>query len=324
MEVANPGRRHSLGLLALEHLIPYLEEIKGVKLIKNVSRYFGAAVIAMLFSATSANALTIVLGHVNESSYEATAVVIQTILERLGYNVAIKKGKPGVMYPMLAEGEIDIFVAGSLPNEHAEDWEDYKDELVLVTPLYEDARLFWAVPDYVPASEVKSVADLTKPGVAAKMDKFIRGPGADSDLMVRSAKVLQEYGLSQTGYQLAPGKSADWIAAFNANIESGKWFVMPLWQPHYLNMVAKLRVLEEPKKLLGEPDTVWLIANKNTKRKIGPVGFGILQKMELTLKWVTEFDYRVNIGKLSPRDSARSWMGAHPYTVEYWIEPEEE
>ena len=204
------------------------------------------------------------------------------------------------------------------------DWEEYKDDLVLVTPLYEDTRLFWAVPDYVPASKVKSVADLAKPGVAAKMDKVIRGPAADSELMIRSGKVMQAYELSQAGYQLTPGKAADWIAAFNANIESGKWFVMPLWQPHYLNMVAKLRVLEEPMKLLGEPDTAWLIAHKGAKRKMGPIGFGILEKMELSLKSVTEIDYRINIGKLSPRDAARSWMGAHPYTIEYWLEIDEE
>ena len=291
-------------------------------MIKNVSRYFGAAIIAMLFSATSANALTIVLGHVKESSYEATAVVIQTILERIGYNVAIKKGHPSVMYAMLAEGELDIFVAGSLPNEHAADWEEYKDELILVTPLYEDAKLFWAVPGYIPASDVKSIADLTKPGVASRMEKVIRGPGADSDLMIRSRKVLQEYGLTQTGYQLAPGKSADWIAGFNASTESEKWFVVPLWQPHYLSQVAKLRILDEPKKLLGKPDTAWLIANKGTKRKIGPIGFGVLQKMELSVRSIAEIEYQIYVEKRSPREAGRRWMGLHPYTVEYWLENE--
>jgi len=291
---------------------------------KFVSRYLLAAATAMLFSATSANALTIVLGHINESSYEATAVVIQTVLERIGYNVAIKTGAHGVMYPMLAEGEIDIFVAGSLPNEHAADWEEYKKDLVLVAPLFEGAKRFWAVPDYIPGTAVKSVADLSKPAVAAKMDKLIRGPDVDSTLMIRSAEVVQGYDLSRAGYELSPGKTADWIAAFNANIESGKWFVMPLWQPHYLNKIAKLRVLDEPKKLLGKPDTVWLIANKGTKQKIGPIGFGVLQKMAFSVKAITELDYAVNIEKLTPREAGRNWMGMHPYTVEYWLENEEE
>ena len=287
---------------------------------KFVSRYLIAAAIALLFSATSAHALTVVLGHINESSYEATAVVIQTILERLGYNVAVKTGAHGVLYPMLAEGEIDIFVAASLPNEHAAEWEEYKDNLVLVTPLYEGATRFWAVPDYIPATAVKSVADLAKPAVAAKMDKLIRGPDADSTLMIRSAEIVKQYDLAPAGYKLAPGNTGDWIAAFNANIESGKWFVMPLWQPHYLNKVADLRVLDEPKKVLGEADTVWLIANKATKRKMGAVGFGVLQKMELSVRAVTEIDYAVNVEGRSPRDAGRRWMGMHPYTVEYWLE----
>ena len=319
-----PGACAGSTRMPLEHKISNEQEILGVNRMKLVSRFLCAAFVAVLLSATAANARTIVLGHINQSAYEATAIVIQTILERVGYNVAVKKGTNSVMFPMLAEGELDIFVAGSLPNEDATDWEEYKDNLVLVTPLYSDARLFWAVPAYVPASDVKGVADLAKPGVASKMDKIVRGPGADSTLMIRSAKVMQSYKLSQAGYQLSPGNTADWIAGFNANIKAGKWFVMPLWQPHYLNMAAKLRILDEPKILLGEPDTAWLIAHKSAKQKMGPVGFGILKKMELSLKSVTEIDYRVNIGQLSPRDAARSWMGAHPYTIEYWIEPEEE
>lgn len=291
---------------------------------KFVSRLISAALVAMLLSATSANALTIVLGHVNQSSYEATAIVIQTVLERLGYNVAIKKGPHSAMYPFIAEGDADLFVAASLPNEHASDWKDYKDELVLVTPLYEDARMFWAVPDYVPASAVKSISDLAKPDVASKMERRIHGPAADSDVMTRSQKVLQQYGLAQAGYQLAAGESADWVDAIDANIKAGKWIVVPLWQPHYLNKAAKLRILDEPKNVLGKADTVWLVARKGTKQKIGPIGWGVIEKMELSLKAITEIDYRVNIDKVSPRRAAREWMGLHPYTVEYWFEREEE
>jgi glycine betaine/proline transport system substrate-binding protein len=306
------------------YVIPYGDDIKGVNLMKFVSRLMSAAVAAVMLSAPSAHALTIVLGHVNQSSYETASVVYQTILERMGYNVAIKSGTHGAMYPVLAEGEADLFVAASLPNEHAPHWEEYKKDLVLLTPLFEDARLFWAVPEYVPESAVKSVSDLAKPDVVAKMEKLVRGPASNSVLMNRSEKVMQEYGLPQVGYQLSRGKDTDWIAGFNADIESGKWFVVPLWQPHYLNYVAKLRILEEPKKLLGEPDTVWLIAHKNTEQKIGPTGFGVLKKMELTLKWVTELDYMVNVEKRTPREAARRWMGLHPYTVEYWTESDTE
>ena len=61
------------------------------------------------------------------------------------------------------------------------------------------------VPDYVPPSDVASVADLTKPAVAARMRKLIQGTGRDSGNMMLSAEVMQAYGLEAAGYRLQPG-----------------------------------------------------------------------------------------------------------------------
>jgi len=289
---------------------------------KLLSRLLCAALGAAVLATSTAYAKTIVIGHVDLSFHEATAAVFQNVLERSGYNVAMKKGPQSVMYPMLAEGEFDLFVAAWLPNAHEQYWAEYNENLSLVTPLYSDAKLFWAVPDYVPAAAVSSVADLAKPDVAAKMDKTIRGPGADSGLMMRSKTLMERYKLSQAGYELVPGKALDWIAGFNQNIEAQNWFVMPLWQPQYLNKVAKLRILEEPEDILGEADTAWLVAHKSAKSKIAPHIFEILKRMEFSIRAITELDYMVNVEDLPPRIAARIWMSRHPYTVEYWIDAE--
>lgn len=289
---------------------------------KFASRVCCTVLAAALYISSSANAATIVIGHVNLSFYEATAALFKQALERSGYSVVLKKGPHSVMYPLLADGEFDLFVAAWLPNTHQQYWDEYGENLSLVTPLYSDAKLFWAVPDYVPASAVNSVADLAKPEVAAKMQKTIRGPGADSGLMMRSRTLMEEYALSQAGYELAPGKAQDWITYFNQNVEAQNWFVMPLWQPQYLNKVAKLRILEEPRNILGEADTAWLVAHKSAKRKIATHIYEILERMELTVKWVTELDYMVSVEKLPPDVAAHVWMARHPYTVEYWIDAE--
>ena len=283
------------------------------------------ATLAFLFAFTGqANAAHITLGHVDLSFYEVTASLVQQVLERLGHNVALKKGSHAQVYPLLGTGEVDLFVAAWLPNAHASYWEQYKDSTLKVVALYDDARLFWAVPDYIPASEVKAVADLGKPEVASRMQKEIRGPGADSGLMIGSKKIVAEYGLEAAGYRLAPGKPADWIANFNENVAAQRWFVMPLWQPQYLNQAHKLRVLDEPKKLLGGADTAWLVAQKDFRSSIDAKTWKALQRMSLSIRAVTELDYLVNVRKLSPRDAARNWMGAHPDTVAYWIYPDPE
>jgi glycine betaine/proline transport system substrate-binding protein len=266
----------------------------------------------------------VTLGHVDLTFYEVTAALVQIVLERMNYNVALAKGSHSQIYPRLAAGEVDLFVAGWLPNAHARYWEEHKADLTRVTRLYDDARLFWAVPEYVPATEVREVADLAKPEMASRMDKTIRGPGPDSGLMIGSKKIVETYGLDRAGYNLAPGKPADWIAWFNANVAAGKWFVTPLWQPMYLNQVAKLRILDEPKHLLGKEDTAYLLAHKNIRETIDEATYGALRRMELSVEAVTEMDYLMNVQKLSARDAARQWMAAHPNTVSYWLEPEED
>lgn len=266
----------------------------------------------------------VTLGHVDLSIYEVTANVIQGVLERLGYTVAVNKGSHAEIYPLLGKGEVDLFVAVWLPHAHASYWERYKDSSMQVTTLFEDARLFWSVPDYVPAADVSSVADLRKPEVAAKMQKEIRGTRADSGLMIGSKKIMDEYALADAGYQLMPGKPADWIASFEDNIASQRWFVMPLYQPQYLNRVARMRILDEPKQLLGGIDKAYLVAHKDFYAKVDKRTWKALQRISLSVKAVTEMDYLVNVKKLTPQYAARNWMAAHPDTVNYWLQPDPE
>lgn len=286
-------------------------------------RLRNATTALLLLCSVQANAGGFVtLGHVDLSFYEVTASLVQQVLERMGSNVAVKKGSHAEVYPLLGKGEVDLFVAAWLPNAHAQYWDEYKDSTVKVVALYEDARLFWAVPDYIPASEVGSVADLRKAQVAEKMQKEIRGPGADSGLMIGSKKIFAEYGLEESGYKLLPGKPADWLANFNEGIAAKRWFVMPLWQPQYLNKANKLRILDEPKKLLGGNDTAWLVAHKDLQSKVDARTWKALQRMSLSVRAVTEMDYMVNVQKMAPRDAARYWIGSHADTVSYWIHPD--
>jgi glycine betaine/proline transport system substrate-binding protein len=279
-----------------------------------------AAALLMASLCAPARADSVNLGHVNVSFYEATANVIALMLERAGWNVGFKSGSHSNIYPQVANGDVDLFVAAWLPYAHANYWAEYQDKLVRLGPLFDDAKLYWAVPAYVPESAVKSVADLKKPEVAAKMVKTIRGTLPDSGLMIGSKKIVEHYGLADAGYELVPGSNKEWLANFNDRIARGEWFVMPLWQPQYLNRAFKLRVLEEPEQLLGGPNTAYLIANKAFAATLSARQRAMLGRIELSLKAVTEMDYWVNVEKLTPREAARRWIGSHATTVTYWIE----
>jgi glycine betaine/proline transport system substrate-binding protein len=289
----------------------------------SITRWLAGLVAAVLLSCPNvfAQSRFVTLGYVDLSFYEVTAKVVQTVLEGLGYNVAVKSGSHAEMYALLAKGDIDLFVAAWLPNAHASYWEQYKDSATIVTTLFDDARLFWAVPDYVPKADVSSVADLKKPEVAARMQKEIRGTHPDSGLMAGSRKIMQAYALADSGYRLVPGQVAERAANFSDNIAARRWFVVPLSQPNYLNRVAKMRILEEPSQLLGGADNAYLVAHKDFYAKVDKRAWKALQRISLSIKAVTEMDYLVNVKKLTPEYAARNWMAAHPDTVNYWLQP---
>lgn len=286
---------------------------------KFLSRLPGVAVGVLLLAASAVHAATVVIGHPQGSVYETTASVYRIVLERSGYNVVMKSGPPEMLYEMLAGGECDLYVAALLPNAQQQLWSEYKENLIQVAPIYYDVKQFWAVPAYVPASAVKSVADLASPEVAAKMQKTINGPGVTTSLMLRSAELMQAYRLSEAGYELAPGTEQEWVDAFKHNVDARNWFVTPLWQPQYLNKVAKMRILEDPKDVFGKPDTAWLIAGKSGRAKFPEQIYDILTRMEFSVANVNELDYMVNVEKTPPLDAAHLWMSRHPYTIEYWL-----
>lgn len=294
------------------------------QLMHSITRWLAGLVAAFTFSCPGAFAQSglVTMGHVDLSIYEVTSSVVQGVLERLGYNVAVKKGSHADMYALLEKGEIDVFVAAWLPNAHAAYWEKVKDNAVIATTLYDDARLFWAVPDYVPASEVRSVADLRKPEVVAKMQKEIRGTHPDSGLMVGSKKIMDEYALADAGYSLVPGSGAERGANFEANLAAQRWFVIPLSQPSYLNRVGKMRILDEPKQLLGGVDKAYLVLNKDFYTKLDKRTWHALRRIALSNKAVTEMDYLVNVKKLTPPYAARNWIASHPDTFNYWMQPD--
>jgi glycine betaine/proline transport system substrate-binding protein len=261
----------------------------------------------------------IVLGQVSLSFYAVTGAVIQEVLERLGYTVVLRQGPHEEMFPLLGKGEIDLMAAAWLPEGHAAYWNRYGAGAEQVTKLYDGARFFWAVPDYVPASEVSSMADLARPAVAARTVKLIQGIGAGAAITTLSQKALNEYGLAAAGYSLRPGTAAEWIAAYEAAKAEGKWMVFPTWAPQFLNRDGRLRPLSDPRGVLGGVNHAALVAPRERWSALPAATRAVLAKVHLGLEGVTEMDYLVNVGKQTPREAARIWMRQNESRVAEWF-----
>ena len=284
-------------------------------------RCIAAIVTGMIMNAGVAHAddSTVVMGQINISFYAVTAAVVQEVLERLGHRVEVKTGSHGEMFPLLGKGEIDILVAAWLPGAHAVYWEQYGSDSVQLATLYRNAQLYWSVPPYVPVSQVSRVADLKKAEVAQRMVKVIRGTAPDSGLVIGSRKIMEKYQLDREGYELVPGKRDAWVAYLEENLAAQRWFVMPFFRPNYLNLVADMRILEEPFNLLGEASDGALVAHRNFVARAPQRTTQVLARVYLGLDAVAQMDRMVNVDKMSARDAARAWMESNRSTVDGWF-----
>jgi glycine betaine/proline transport system substrate-binding protein len=261
------------------------------------------------------------LGQISLSFYSVTGAVVQAVLERLGHTVEITEGSHGQIFPKLGAGEVDLLVAAWLPYGHAVYWEQYGPKAEALAVLYEGARFEWMVPRYVPESDVASVSDLRQPQVQARMDKTIQGTGRDSANMMLSAEVIKAYALEEAGYRLQPGTLAEFHGAYDRNLAQGRWFVMPLWRPHYINRIGSMRPIEEPRGLLGPPSNGTLVAGRQWVGQAPPRTLQVLRRLYLGLDAVEQMDYLVNVEKQPPREAARAWMQQHAGLVEGWFAP---
>ncbi|MRW84161.1 glycine/betaine ABC transporter substrate-binding protein [Pseudoduganella sp. FT26W] len=282
----------------------------------------GAAARLVAAQAQAQNPGPVVLGQVSLSFYAVTGAVIQNLLEKLGHTVVVRQGPHEEMFPLLDSGDIDLMAAAWLPEGHAAYWKRYGQRAQEVAVLYEDARFFWAVPDYVPASEVGSIADLAKPQVAARMSKRIQSVGSGAAITVLSHKAVGDYQLGAAGYAVQPGPAADWIAAYEKARAAGEWMVFPTWAPQYLNRDGKLRPLQDTLGVLGGTSHASLVGSTRRLNTLPRNTLAVLARVKLGIDAVTEMDYLVNVGKLTPREAASMWMERNHDLVTGWLQAE--
>lgn len=190
-----------------------------------------------------------------------TKLAKRLIEERLNQPVELVLADIGLQYQGLSKGDLDFMMMSWLPTTHASYMEKVGDKVVPLGMLYTRARLGWAVPDYVPADQVRSIADLAKPEVQKKLSGKIQGIDPGAGLMQASEKAMKDYGLKD--YDLVSSSGAAMTAALGRAVKRDDWVVVTAWSPHWMFAKWKLRYLEDPKGSLGRLERVHVMARKN-------------------------------------------------------------
>ncbi len=278
-----------------------------------------AAFAAGIFAPASAQTAPLRVGQVNLSFYTAASGVVLEVLDRLGQPADVTEASHPDIYARLRRGEVDMLIAAWLPNAHGPLHAPVKDAVVEAAILYEDAKLFWAVPAHV-SPEVRSIRDLARPDVAARMDKTIIGVGPGSGLMRGSEEIMRRYGLSAAGYTLSVAPAPEWAGRLDRATAERLWMVMPLWQPQYLNLTNPVRILDDPEGVFGT-DRAVVVVRTEAWQRLPARSREVIGRIRLDIQTVAELERAIVVDKRPAREVAREWMARNEARVAGWFAP---
>ncbi|MFP4136105.1 MAG: glycine betaine ABC transporter substrate-binding protein [Candidatus Acetothermia bacterium] len=247
----------------------------------------------------------------------AIADLIQYLVRtELDYDVKVTNPDAGVAYKAVADGELDLFLESWQPLTQANYLERFKvKDFTDFGPMYEDAKLTWAVPADVPEDELSSVEDLDKEEVREKLDGEITGIDPGAGIMNISDDMMDEYE-SLSDYELLEGSGAAMQASLKSAIQDDEWIVVTLWQPHSAYGRFDLRNLEEPKKMLGEEERVHMLGRTDFMADFPDRISQFLSRFYLPIEMVN--DLTALYSDIGEGTGAR-WAEEHPEIVDYWL-----
>jgi len=281
------------------------------------TRIMAAALVGATMASVAgrAQAKEITIGWTAWSDAEAVTRITKQILEqKMGYTVKMQLLDIALQYNALTKGDIDMMEMAWLPKTHADYYAKVKNKVDDLGVLYSGASLGWVVPDYIPKSQLNSIADMKKAAVRKKLDGKIVGIDPGAGLMRLSKKAIKDYGLSN--YQLIDSSGAGMTAALKRAVTRKKWIVVTGWRPHWMFGAFKLRYLKDPKKALGGAESVHALARKGFK-KDDPKVAAFVSRIKFPLGMLEKVMY--NAQQTSYPKAAAKFIKEHPKMVNYWV-----
>lgn len=277
-----------------------------------------AVAVSAVSIALSANAVEpIKITLANWADTQAVVYTAKYVLEtKLQQPVTLTTADLGIQFQGIARGDVDLMLGAWLPVTHAAYYARFKNDMEDLGVIYSGAKIGWAVPDYVPESEVASIGDLNKPDVKTKMNSTIQGiePGAGE--MVASEKAMKEYDLA--GYNLIRASEAGMLTAVSRAYQSKSWIVATVWSPHWLWQKYKMRYLKDPKGVLGGDEQIHGFASKQFAGKF-PRANVFIRHFKLTLADVESIELDGNASN-DWSAAAKKFVDSHPEKVQAWLQ----
>lgn len=240
----------------------------------------------------------------------ASTAVIANVLRDEGYDVELIQLDPAFIFSSLATGDADFSVSPWLPVTHGSYLEEYGEDLDVIGPHMDEARMALVVPAYM--EDVQSIEDLTD-----QADKTITGiePGAGLTEQIDNAIEAYDNLSDWTHHQSSTGAM---LTQLRQSYNKQEEIVIGGWTPHWKFIEFDLRILEDPQGSFGAEEGIVTVARQGFAED-NPVVYQILENFKWGVDDMQQVMMNLQEG-LSPDAAAREWMDENPELVASWTE----
>ena len=264
---------------------------------------------AVYYTASQDKSRQVTLSSLQWDSEIASGNVVKEVLEDLGYDVKISYLDVAVMFSAVANGEADGSVAPWLPITQGAIFEQYKDSVVDLGPNLTGAQNGIAVPTYM---DVDSIAELSD-----EAGQVITGiePGAGITGLTGEAFEVYE---NLAGWTQKTSSTGAMTVELGQAIAKEEEIVFTGWTPHWMFERYDLKMLEDPKNVMGEGETIVSLARIGLEEDM-PEVYKVLDNFNWELADMQSVMLEMSEG-VAPEVAARNWIDANPDKVESWLE----
>ena len=240
----------------------------------------------------------------------AMSHLAKVVLEEKGYEVELLNADVAPVFASVSRKKADVFMDAWLPVTMKDYIDQYGDQIEFIGEVYDSARVGLVVPQYV---TIDSIGEL-----AAHKGQFsseIVGIDAGAGIMKATDQAIKDYGLD---YKLMTSSGPAMTASLKKAIDKKDWIVVTGWTPHWMFDRFKLKVLQDPKLIYGNAETIHTIAWKGFSEK-DPFAAELLGNIRLTDAEISSLMTALEEAQTTERQAARQWMEEHQELVNSWI-----
>jgi glycine betaine/proline transport system substrate-binding protein len=251
---------------------------------------------------------------------DATNATAGIVLKALGYQQNVSNLSVPITYEGLKKGQLDVFLGNWMPAQ-APLIKPFVDEhsIDVVHANLSNAKFTLAVPDYVAAAGVHSMADLAK--YADRFGDKIFGiePGAPANQNIKKMIADKAFGLGS--WKVVESSETGMLTQVARAVRDKQWIVFLAWEPHLMNTQFKLVYLSGGDAYFG-PDyggaTVNTVARRGFVSQCQNLG-RLFKQMTFNVDLENRIITNVLHDKMNLNVAARRALADNPELLQSWL-----